>query len=106
MSRQPSVFRRFHTVEPDATQGRWKKSAGLNVIPFGGTSIATSVATTAMALPLPTPKPPVLPRLDEYAGLEDLGRVELDEAPDTDPMLVPIDLDWDGDSDSGIVRKH
>jgi len=54
-----------------------------------------------MALPLPTPKPPA-PR-DDYTGLEDLDRAELDEA-DTDPMLTP--LDWDGDSDSGIVTKQ
>ncbi len=56
-----------------------------------------------MSLPLqiPTPKPPV-PR-DEFAGLEELDRPELDEAPDTDPMLTP--LDWDGDKESGIVTK-
>lgn len=56
-----------------------------------------------MALPLPTPKPPV-PH-DDYVGLEDLDRPELDEAPDTDPILAPLDLDWDGDQDSGIVTK-
>ena len=59
-------------------------------------------ATTIMALPLPTPKPPA-PR-DDYTGLEDLDRPELDEAPDTDPMLTP--LDWDTDQDSGIVTKR
>ena len=57
-----------------------------------------------MALPLlTTPPPPPAPR-DEFAGLEDLDRPELDEAPDTDPMLVP--LDWDGDQESGIVPKR
>ncbi len=64
-----------------------------------------------MALPLPTPKPPA-PR-DDYAGLEDLDRPELDDyvappergdAPDTDPMLTP--LDWETDQDSGIVTKR
>jgi hypothetical protein len=45
-----------------------------------------------------------VPRDDsEYAGLEELDRSELDEAPDTDPMLTP--LDWDGEQDSGIVTK-
>jgi hypothetical protein len=59
-----------------------------------------------MALPLPTPKPPV-PRDDDFAGLEDLDRPELDEAPDTDPMTDPMltPLDWDQDLDSGIVTK-
>ncbi len=55
----------------------------------------------SLPLPIPTPKPPV-PR-DEFAGLEELDRPELDEAPDTDPMLTP--LDWDGDKESGIVTK-
>ena len=55
-----------------------------------------------MALPQRSPIPPA-PR-DEFAGIEDLDRPELDEAPDTDPMLVP--LDWDGDNESGIVPRR
>ena len=55
-----------------------------------------------MALPQRSPIPPA-PR-DEFAGIEDLDRIELDEAPDTDPMLVP--LDWDGDNESGIVPRR
>ena len=56
-----------------------------------------------MALPLLTTPPPPAPR-DEFAGLEDLDRPELDEAPDTDPELTP--LDWDGDNESGIVPRR
>jgi hypothetical protein len=42
---------------------------------------------------------------NEFAGLEDLDRTELDDfSPDTDPMLVP--LDWDGDNESGIVPRR
>ena len=58
-----------------------------------------------MALPKRSPIPPApRERIDEFAGLEDLDRPELDEAPDTDPMLVP--LDWDGDNESGIVPRR
>jgi hypothetical protein len=57
-----------------------------------------------MSLPQRTPTPPV-PRRDDFAGLEDLDRPELDDAPDTDPM--PLDpLDWDGDNESGIVPRR
>ena len=57
-----------------------------------------------MALPLLiTIPPPPLPR-DEFAGLEELDRAELDDAPDTDPELTP--LDWDADGESGIVQKR
>ena len=59
-----------------------------------------------MALPQRSPIPPA-PRerqVDEFAGLEDLDRPELDEAPDTDPMLLP--LDWEGDNESGIVPRR
>ena len=59
-----------------------------------------------MALPQRSPIPPAPQReRDEFAGLEDLDRPELDDfAPDTDPMLVP--LDWEGDSESGIVPRR
>jgi hypothetical protein len=60
-----------------------------------------------MSLPQRSPIPPApreRPFGDEFAGLEDLDRTELDEAPDTDPMLVP--LDWDGDNESGIVPRR
>ena len=58
-----------------------------------------------MSLPQRSPIPPAPRERDsEFAGLEDLDRPELDEAPDTDPMLVP--LDWDGDNESGIVPRR
>ena len=57
-----------------------------------------------MSLPLRSPIPPAPRERDEFAGIEDLDRPELDEAPDTDPMLVP--LDWDGDNESGIVPRR
>ena len=83
--------------------GSWKFFDGSYVIVKGGTSIARS-CRKVMSLPLRTPTPPPVPR-DEFAGIEDLDRTELDEfAPDTDPMLVP--LDWDGDNESGIVPRR
>ena len=66
-----------------------------------------------MSLPQRSPIPPAPPKRDEFAGLEDLDRPELDDfiaspdgddAPDTDPMLVP--LDWEGDNESGIVPRR
>ena len=59
-----------------------------------------------MALPARTltPKPPAPPR-DDYAGLEELDRSELDEQPDTDREPLPA-LEWDDDGESGIKRRH
>jgi hypothetical protein len=58
-----------------------------------------------MSLPLPTytPTPPAPPR-EEYTGLEELDRPELDDAPDTEREPLPP-LDWDEDGESGIKRR-
>ena len=63
-----------------------------------------------MSLPLriPTPKPPPPPQTtrstgDDYTGIDELDRWELDE-PDTERMPLPP-LDWDNDSESGVKRR-
>jgi len=60
-----------------------------------------------MSLPLriPTPKPP---QHDDYTGLEELDRPELDDVPDTerDPRPLPT-LEWDEvDGESGVKDKR
>ena len=54
-------------------------------------------------LTLYTPKPPA-PSREEYAGLEDLDRPELDDAPDTEREPLPA-LGWEEDSESGVKRR-
>jgi len=72
-----------------------------------------------MALPLRTPTPPPLPHKtdksrphrtrepgpDDFTGLDELDRPELDDAPDTDPMPALTALDWDSDAESGVKRR-
>jgi hypothetical protein len=61
----------------------------------------TSDPTMSLPLRIPTPKPP--PQ-DDYSGLDELDRPELDDAPDTDPCLPA--LDWDeSDGESGVKRR-
>ena len=58
-----------------------------------------------MAFPLFTPIPtPPGAASDEFAGLEELDRPELDDAPDTEPRLPA--LEWDEDSESGIKPRR
>lgn len=59
-----------------------------------------------MSLPLPlyTPKPPA-PSREDYAGLEDLDRSELDESPDTERDPLPA-LGWEDDNESGIKPRR
>ena len=64
-----------------------------------------------MALPLrtPTPPAPAPPRVkgDDFAGIEDLDRDELDEAPDTDPCPTLPSLEWDErDGESGVKQRR
>ena len=63
-----------------------------------------------MALPLlrtPTPPPPPRKKHDEYAGIEDLDRPELDDPPDTDPSPTLPSLEWDeGDGESGVKQRR
>ena len=76
-----------------------------------GTSLAVQ-HHTVMALPLlhtPVP-PPRVPAIkpDDYLGIEDLDRPELDEAPDTDPCPTTLpSLEWDdGDGESGVKQRR
>jgi len=60
-----------------------------------------------MSLPLriPTPKPP--PH-DDYSGIDELDRPELDDAPDTERDTVPQlpTLEWDEtDGESGVITR-
>ena len=104
MSRRPCDSGRFPTVEADATYGFWKFFDRSYVFSARRHFDCTFVPAKVMSLPLRSPIPPAPNSRDDFAGLEDLDRPELDEAPDTDPMLVP--LDWDGDNESGIVPRR
>ncbi len=62
---------------------------------------------------LHTPKPPRDERTDDYIGLDELDRPELDDdldgAPDTERDTVPRlpTLDWDDeDGESHVKRRH
>jgi hypothetical protein len=59
-----------------------------------------------MSVPLPTytPKPPAPPP-EEYAGLEELDRPELDDQPDTERDPLPA-LGWEDDGESGIKPRR
>ena len=59
-----------------------------------------------MALSLPTPIPTPPGARDDYAGIEELDRPELDDwAPDTEPCLPA--LDWDeADGESGVKPRR
>ncbi len=59
-----------------------------------------------MALPLPTPIPTSPGTRDEFAGLEELDRPELDDAPDTVPDPKLPALGWDEDSESGVKPRR
>ncbi len=63
-----------------------------------------------MALPLrtPTPPAPAPPRKigDDFFGIEDLDRPELDDAPDTEPCPTLPSLGWDDDNESGVKQRR
>ncbi|HEY1954812.1 MAG TPA: hypothetical protein VGH28_04355 [Polyangiaceae bacterium] len=60
-----------------------------------------------MALPLPTPIPTPPEARDDYAGLEELDRPELDDAPDTEPSPTLPTLEWDEeDGESGVKQRR
>lgn len=65
-----------------------------------------------MAFPLPTPGPTTpaddpwkSPKGDEFAGLEELDRPELDDGPDTEPCLPALEWD-DEDGESGVKKRR
>lgn len=71
-----------------------------------GIPLAVQPVIMSLSLRITTPPPPAAP-YDEYEGLEDLDRAELDDMPETerDGAATLASLDWDDDGESGVKRR-